>query len=645
MLSSTLSTYSALLCVDDNPLTFCHSALRTSEPWLSIELPQRSLVAYVQIFNRVGFEYRLGRFELWIGERSGAHSVSSAAVKCAEEEADASTKVLLVRCGSVGQFVTLLLPGTQRTLNIGDVVLFMGHSPRSPPSLPPRPPLQPPPPNLPLPPCPPPSAPLPPETPLSQAAMSGGAIGLSPFPPPATGDGTGGGVAPVFWQAFGSSPIDAANRLVANLTVAEQAALLQGVGWQGYSIRPQYFVGNIRGVPRFGIPSQNAQDAGQGFRTSLATQVGQVTSFPCALSAAATWDPTLVYRYAAAIGREFRTKGANVILGPSVNVHRVAKGGRNAEYISGEDGALGGPLAAAYVRGVQSEGVAAVVKHWVLNSQETKREWGSSDASERTLMEVYVPPFQAAVNAGVASFMCGYNRVNGSHVCGNQRLTDILRNRLGFQGFMMTDWWALHGVDAAKGGVDQEQPGSQRNGQMGFFGRSSLQSSGADISGMARRVLTGMMMSGAFDSGSSERQRCTAGSDCNFQLYQAIATTAQHVTIAREVAAASTVLLKNDGGVLPIRRGASVALLGSACSASFLSSREGAWDAGDYYTIGVQEPSRARSPLSSHILIPFLMIAFHRARRAFESQSGRAPDASSQHTKSLTASNVAWSLG
>ena len=155
----------------------------------------------------------------------------------------------------------------------------------------------------------------------------------------------------------------------------EKAGFLKGVGYATGASGG--YVGAVRGVPRLGIPSANMQDAGQGFRTLHGNHVGQVTSWPCTLAAAATWDVTLTYRWAAAIGAEFRKKGANVILGPSVNVHRVARNGRNAEYISGEDPHLGAPLADAYVRGVQSMGVAATVKHFVLNSQETHREWES----------------------------------------------------------------------------------------------------------------------------------------------------------------------------------------------------------------------------------------------------------------------------
>lgn len=179
------------------------------------------------------------------------------------------------------------------------------------------------------------------------------------------------------WRRFGASASDAAAKLVHGplaagpvLTLEEKVSLIAGFGWHEFNLAKGHYIGNIAGVPRLAIPTANMHDGPQGFRTSSKVHVGQVTSFPCALAAAATWDRQLVFDWASAIGSEFRLKGANMILGPSVNVHRVAAGGRNAEYISGEDPTLGSALTAEYVRGVQSQGVAAVVKHFILNSQE-----------------------------------------------------------------------------------------------------------------------------------------------------------------------------------------------------------------------------------------------------------------------------------
>jgi beta-glucosidase len=156
---------------------------------------------------------------------------------------------------------------------------------------------------------------------------------------------------------------------VNNMTREEAGRLVQGVGWRASVLPRGWYVASVLGVPRLGVPSLHVQDAAQGFRTLWPEQAGQVTGWPCLLALGATWDATLAREYGAGVAAEFRAKGANVMLGPSVNVHRVARNGRNAEYLSGEEPSLGAVMTGAYVRGVQSQHVAAVVKHFALNSQ------------------------------------------------------------------------------------------------------------------------------------------------------------------------------------------------------------------------------------------------------------------------------------
>ncbi|KAL1508433.1 hypothetical protein AB1Y20_004537 [Prymnesium parvum] len=395
----------------------------------------------------------------------------------------------------------------------------------------------------------------------------------------------GGGI---WWHRWGSTPEAAAQQLVQEMTAEERQRLVQGVGWERASPERGYFVGNILGVPRLGVPSINMQDAAQGYRTLENVMKSQVTSWPCGLAVAATWDRALVYEWGRALGREFRAKGANMILGPSVNVHRIARNGRNAEYISGEDPALGVALAPQYIRGVQAEGVGAVVKHYVLNSQETNRMTSSSDADERTLQEVYLPPFAAAVRAGTAAVMCAYNRVRGEYACGNNHtLNTILKTQLGFRGFVMSDWWAVHSPEAADGGVDQNQPGTDE-----FFSAGRLEPD--VVTGMAVRVMRGMLSSGAFNSSS-----CTAGCDCERLMLNVTATSEAHISLARRLGASSAVLLKNSElpkssqagstdrqNVLPLRLNDVVALIGSACDAPHDIDVTGDWMQADYYVMG-----------------------------------------------------------
>lgn len=169
------------------------------------------------------------------------------------------------------------------------------------------------------------------------------------------GDGSGGG----FTQDVRSrrlSQTEAHARaweLTRRMTLAEKMRMVVGVGWRQYAAQPGFYVGNIPAIPRLGVPSINMQDGPQGFRTLDARLVGTVTAWPCMLAVGATWDAGLAREYGAGLGREFKTKGANVILGPSVNVHRVPRNGRNGEYLSGEEPLLGAVLGAAVVRGAK----------------------------------------------------------------------------------------------------------------------------------------------------------------------------------------------------------------------------------------------------------------------------------------------------
>ena len=161
-----------------------------------------------------------------------------------------------------------------------------------------------------------------------------------------------------------------------------------------------------------------------------------------------------------AMGKEFAAKGANVQLGPGLCLARVPSGGRNFEYISGEDPVLGAKLAQGAVQGIQSQGVIATVKHYVLNNQETNRNTVSVVCDERTFMELYFPPFQGAIDAGVGAVMCSYNLVNGTHACGNNAtLNRFLKEIGGFDGFVMSDWRATHSTGSILAGLDQEMPG------------------------------------------------------------------------------------------------------------------------------------------------------------------------------------------
>ena len=187
-------------------------------------------------------------------------------------------------------------------------------------------------------------------------------------------------------------------------------------------------------------------------------------SFPCGVALGATWDPDLVRRVGHALGREARSKSAQVVLGPTVNLHRTPIGGRNFECMS-EDPLLTAELAVAYVEGLQAEGVAACIKHFVGNDTEFERMTISSEIDERTLRELYLLPFEAAVKrAGVRAVMSGYNRLNGTF-CGEHPwlLNEVLRGQWGFDGVVVSDWFGCHSAgESLLAGLDLEMPGPAR---------------------------------------------------------------------------------------------------------------------------------------------------------------------------------------
>eukprot|EP00929_Paragymnodinium_shiwhaense_P036589 TRINITY_DN1958_c0_g1_i4.p1 TRINITY_DN1958_c0_g1~~TRINITY_DN1958_c0_g1_i4.p1 ORF type:complete len:895 (+),score=219.41 TRINITY_DN1958_c0_g1_i4:48-2732(+) len=376
---------------------------------------------------------------------------------------------------------------------------------------------------------------------------------------------------------------DLAGRTLSQMAEDEKYSLMTGLGWyQTYQLTKWWYVGNTPAIRRLGIPSLNMQDAAAGFRPYWREMVGTSTCWPCGLALGATWDPEVVQEFAAALGEEFKAKGANAILGPSVEVHRVARNGRNFEYLSGEDPYLGGRLTAAYIQGVQSQGLFAVVKHFILNHQELRRRTQSSNVDYKVLHELYYGPFYAAVEAGVAALMCSYNQVNGEPACGNRRLLKGLKEELGFKGFVQSDWWAAHRGVAA--GLDQEMPGS---GASTFRPHVLKRERPGDIDDAVTRILAVM-----------HRHNLSAHTKCSpphcEEWMRKDVTSAAHHALARRLAAESAVLLKNSGGVLPLGKSEdvkSLAVIGKVAVAEAYNpdgknQGENAWARGDYYSGG-----------------------------------------------------------
>jgi len=264
--------------------------------------------------------------------------------------------------------------------------------------------------------------------------------------------------------------------ILGRMTLEQKIDLLGGV--DGYY---------VRGFPPLGLPRLKTADGPMGVRN-----YGPATAMPGGINLAASWDPTLAQEVGEQIGRDARAKGVHFLLGPAVNIYRAPMNGRNFEYM-GEDPYLASRIAVGYIEGVQSEGVSATVKHFVANNSEFSRHAVDDVVDERTLREIYLPAFEAAVKqAHVGAVMDAYNLVNGEHMTQNKFLdTDVLKDEWGFQGVLMSDWFATYdGVAAANAGLDLEMPSGAFMSQKTLLpaikdGRVSI----ATINDKVRRIL------------------------------------------------------------------------------------------------------------------------------------------------------------
>jgi beta-glucosidase len=326
--------------------------------------------------------------------------------------------------------------------------------------------------------------------------------------------------------------------LVSQLTLDEKAALLAGADlWSTVA------------VERLGIPPVRVTDGPNGARgpnlPGSFAGAAPLTSLcvPCGAALGATWDVDLLEQVGAVLGRETRTKACRVLLAPTVNLHRSPLGGRNFESYS-EDPLLAGRLAAAFVRGAQSEGVACTVKHFAGNESETDRMVADTIVDDRALRELHLLPFELAVREGGAlGIMTSYNRLNGEY-CADRHdlLATTLRNEWGFDGFVISDWFAFADTEQAiAAGLDLEMPGPGR--AYGPSLATAVRDGRVDealVDAAVTRLWSVFDRLGALDDdpgqepGSQDRP--------------------EHRAVARRAAAAATVLLKNDGAVLPLDR-------------------------------------------------------------------------------------------
>ena len=292
----------------------------------------------------------------------------------------------------------------------------------------------------------------------------------------------------------------------------------------------------IRPVPRVGIPEFKMSDGPMGVH-----DYGPTTAYPAGIALAATWDTDLARRVGTMMGDDARARGVHFILGPGLNIYRAPMCGRNFEYF-GEDPFLASRMAVSVVSGIQSRRVIATIKHFMGNNQEFDRHNLSSDMDERTMREIYLPAFEAAVKeAKAGAVMDSYNLVNGTHMTQNDYLNNrILKKEWGFRGILMSDWDSTYdGIAAANGGLDLEMPSAR------FMNTATLipalnegKVSAATIDEKVRRILRTTMEFGFFD---------TPQTDLSIPAYSQPGR-----ELVRQEARESMVLLKNSGNLLPL---------------------------------------------------------------------------------------------
>lgn len=360
-----------------------------------------------------------------------------------------------------------------------------------------------------------------------------------------------------------STPSEKAVAIMAQMTLEEKIALVHGNASDEY-------IGWVPGNARLNIPEIRMQDGPQGFRTRGDGEEGTTTQWPSGMAGVMSWDSALMYKWAEAMGQEFRGKGANLIFGPAVNMHRVPQGGRNFEYISGEDPYLGYKMVQPLVKGLQDAGLIANMKHFTDNEQEGLRSKGhlvgarhvtSSQVDERTQMELYGFPFLGAVEAGVLSAMCGNHMVNGVHACeDNFTQNTMLKTWFGFKGFILSDYRGTQStVAAALGGLDMQTPGCAEPSLDDETGYTCVhQSQRPNFYGkpLHDAVLNGTVPQSVLDD-KVRRILYALFTAVDAQMGEqgdpkANVTSPHHRTLARNLAKRSMVLLKNDGGLLPL---------------------------------------------------------------------------------------------
>jgi len=334
--------------------------------------------------------------------------------------------------------------------------------------------------------------------------------------------------------------------LINKMSLEEKAALCTGAG--PWTTTP---------VDHLGIPEMTVTDGPHGVRraeniTTFVEKSLPATCFPTAACMASTWDVDLIHKLGEALAYECIALKVDVVLGPGANMKRTPLCGRNFEYYS-EDPYLAGEMAVSFISGVQSKGVGTSLKHFAANNQEYQRSTINSVVDERALREIYLPAFEAAVKkAKPWTVMCSYNKLNGTYAAENHRLlTEILRDEWGYEGFVVSDWGAVHDrVEALKAGLDLEMPGPrERRVKEVIEAVRSGKMDEALLDEAVRRILYIVFKAAETEKGGS------------FDVLR-------HHRLARQVAGEGMVLLKNNG-ILPLQKQKHIAVIGRSAKDAY----------------------------------------------------------------------------
>lgn len=355
---------------------------------------------------------------------------------------------------------------------------------------------------------------------------------------------TAGGAVMAQQQISWDEAYQKASEKIKELTLKEKMHFMRG-----YS---SFF---FYGVPEKGIPYLYLSDASQGVKMrhnlpdpDMVRQLEKSTAFPSTIMLAATFDADLAYRYAKAVGEECRAGGIEVLLGPGMNMYRNSQNGRNFEYV-GEDPFLASMIVENYVKGIQSTGTAACLKHFICNETEFYRRRSNSLVDERALNEIYMAPFRAGIDAGVAYVMASYNQLNGEWAGQSTYvLKDLLRDNLGFRGCVMSDWGSVYDTEKViKSGLNMEMPGRGR-----FFSdtRRLLKEGRITEEDIDRMILPSIATGYAYNLYDREKY-----------VPELLEKFPEHNDLVYEVAAAGTALLKNNG-ILPLAKGRKILVTG-----------------------------------------------------------------------------------